>query len=378
MSTTSTNAELSFTVHNEVKTVHISAVTKDQNAVVTISGDSSPNNYTDAANSASAAIEFPEDGKIYIKVWAEDRSKSVKYKPVLKKTGTREPNANGGNLLITEVDDTYYEIHTFLVDDITESGGQKAGSLAFSKRPDYVEVLVVAGGGGGGKTDDTRRAGGGGAGGYIYVPKYPIPKDSIDVNVGAGGRPPTNYTVAGNGGNSVFGNITAYGGGGGASHADYIASSGMYGGSGGGASASNSGGAATVGKIDGEIVAVKLGSAGGSGNGGGSGGGGGGATGMGSSPPDNVTFKGAMGGAGTQSIISGETRWYAGGGAGGADVVSPPSGAESDLQAYGAIGGNNGDSNTGDGGSGGGGVSGRLSGGKGGSGIVIVRWKHKP
>jgi len=126
--------------------------------------------------------------------------------------------------------------------------------------PTSVEVLVVAGGGGGGMD----MGGGGGGGGVVYNSKYTVSKgDSITVTVGAGGwgapaggtnrgdgvgpQPGSHqFTVsATNGGNSVFGNITALGGGFGASsYYGYLPNSGTggSGGSGGGCSAYTHGG----------------------------------------------------------------------------------------------------------------------------------------
>ena len=96
-----------------------------------------------------------------------------------------------------------------------------------------VEVLVVAGGGGGG----SRIGGGGGAGGLIYNSQYPVtPGQTYTVTVGAGGSSATSMpgTQGGNGGNSVFGNLTAIGGGGGGYYNTSSATLGSSGGSAGG------------------------------------------------------------------------------------------------------------------------------------------------
>jgi len=101
---------------------------------------------------------------------------------------------------------------------------------------DSVEVLVVGGGGGGGSD----MGGGGGGGGVVYDPVYPTtPGQSITVTVGSGGAgaPAGQGQARGsNGGNSVFGTITAYGGGGGASRHDGSGAPAGDGASGGGAS----------------------------------------------------------------------------------------------------------------------------------------------
>ena len=78
------------------------------------------------------------------------------------------------------------------------------------------EVLVVAGGGaGGGSVADgsTNFSGaGGGAGGYTNIAVYSA-SGTIGVTVGAGGVKVANSSASKNGSNSMFGTITAYGGG---------------------------------------------------------------------------------------------------------------------------------------------------------------------
>ncbi|MFM1790542.1 MAG: hypothetical protein RLZZ526_869, partial [Actinomycetota bacterium] len=73
-----------------------------------------------------------------------------------------------------------------------------------------IDVLVVAGGGGGGAD----AAGGGGGGGVIYQQSYAV-AGAKTVTVGAGGVGGRNSTstVASSGSNSVFGALTAIGGG---------------------------------------------------------------------------------------------------------------------------------------------------------------------
>jgi len=74
------------------------------------------------------------------------------------------------------------------------------------------EVLVVGGGGPGGSGFD-RTGGAGGGGGLIYYASYPVtPGSSIPITVGAGGTV-TGLTIPSSGGNSVFGSLTAIGGG---------------------------------------------------------------------------------------------------------------------------------------------------------------------
>ena len=102
-----------------------------------------------------------------------------------------------------------------------------------------VWVLVVGGGGGGGEAGYNNpgvwhAAGGGGGGGVIENRQYSVsPGSYITVTVGAGGS--GDGTLSPEGGNSVFGTLTATGGGRGAGWATYPASNDMRaGGSGGG------------------------------------------------------------------------------------------------------------------------------------------------
>jgi hypothetical protein len=80
-----------------------------------------------------------------------------------------------------------------------------------------IKVLVVGGGGGGGSD----MGGGGGGGGVVYKTAYSVPAQSpITVTVGSGGTgAPAGISQARgqNGGNSVFGSLVAFGGGGGGS-----------------------------------------------------------------------------------------------------------------------------------------------------------------
>ena len=98
-----------------------------------------------------------------------------------------------------------------------------------------VEVLVVAGGGGGGSFV----GGGGGAGGVIYATAYAV-SSPVSVTIGNGGSagnyPPPAQPVGTAGNDSVFGLLTAKGGGRGGS-ATPVPQNGTTGGSGGGGGA---------------------------------------------------------------------------------------------------------------------------------------------
>jgi hypothetical protein len=245
-----------------------------------------------------------------------------------------------------------------------------------------VEVLVVAGGGGGGGY----HGGGGGGGGVIYSSSHSItPGSAITATVGAGGDAPTSSSNTGNpGGNSVFGALTAIGGGAGITQGGEAQARNNGGSGGGGCDGSSSvnhpGGSGTSGQGfkggdvfgDGYSLAVYYGTAGGGGAGGAGGTGG--------------ILNGGFGGPGLGFNISGTSTYYAGGG-GGTHLGS------SSITNYGigGIGGGgtggispsphnsafrsstSGSPNTG--GGGGGHLYSGLGGGAGGSGIVIVRYQ---
>jgi hypothetical protein len=265
--------------------------------------------------------------------------------------------------------------------------------------PGSVEYLVVAGGGGGGGW----LGGGGGAGGYITATGFSVSSGTpITVTVGAGGAGGPSNTgpgVRGNqGSNSVFGSLTATGGGYGGSS---MAQAGGDGGSGGGSADSGSG--VTVG-IGGTATSGQGNNGGGGLDGsGGGGGGGGGASAAGANVTAAAFPNGGAGGAGSQSSITGTATYYAGGGGGGAYAsglggnggAGGGGGGGTATGASAGTGGSNGGNNgsiynggsgTGAGGNGGtnsggggGGSDGRAAyysggGGTGGSGIVVIRY----
>ena len=235
-----------------------------------------------------------------------------------------------------------------------------------------VEVLVVAGGGGGGGGDV---GSGGGAGGLIYSSVHSItPGSAITATVGDGGAGSSTYNIDGsNGGNSVFGALTAIGGGGGAS---WSSGTGQDGGSGGGGVGGSAGGLGTAGQ----------GFAGGTGVGSPDypQGGGGGAGGPGQTATNHT--RAGDGGIGLSfpqfsSVGGSPSGWFAGGGGGGVEAGQNGS---SVIPGNGGLGGGGnggrqggtaiiataGSPNTG----GGGGGTDPGTGGAGGSGIVIVRY----
>lgn len=220
-----------------------------------------------------------------------------------------------------------------------------------------VEYLVVAGGGGGGNAGGGWANGGGGAGGLITsvageysgggtagvgsTPNSPatVTVGNYTVTVGSGGN------VGANGGDSSFGSFaTAVGGGRGNSGNVSAANSG---GSGGGGGYMGGGGAGTTnqGWRGGPLVFD-----------GDKGGGGGGAGNVGG----DAGASAGNGGAGLQSSITGNSLWYAGGGGG----TVPGNGTGGS-----GVGGNGNSAGTDGRGGGGGGLA------KGGSGIVVIRYK---
>jgi hypothetical protein len=244
-----------------------------------------------------------------------------------------------------------------------------------TQKTNYVEYLVVAGGGSGSSNSQWNAgAGGGGGGGGLVQGILPIAVgSSITVTIGAGGTgvsSTNSYSNGNTGVSSVFGSITAIGGGGGASNN----LAGVSGGSGGGAGT----GTSTIGQgTFGQGNAGGLGAATSSGGGGGAG-----TVGL-----SGTTTVSANGGAGIASAISGTVTTYAGGGGGGGSSSASAGSAGVGGATAGGLGWNNGGStgglanssnataNTGGGSGGSGsGSTNTVSSGNGGSGIVIISY----
>ena len=226
------------------------------------------------------------------------------------------------------------------------------------------EVIVVAGGGGGGYGT----GGGGGAGGFVYNAAYVLSDaekaSGVTVTIGAGGAAGTGWVNPGTaGGNSVFGTITAAGGGVGAPNGD-------TGGSGG----SGGGGGGNLGAKGTENQTPDQGCDGGAGAGAtkfGAGGGGG----CYAPGTNGSTTAGGSGGSGCNypqfTGVGSPEGWFAGGGGGG---------SLSGTDGYGAWGGGgtsggasiNGIANTGGGGAGA--HDNSSNAGAGGSGIIVIRY----
>jgi hypothetical protein len=207
-----------------------------------------------------------------------------------------------------------------------------------------IDYTIVGGGGGGGGAHDTGGAGGGG-GGMILTGTYSVtPGQTYTIVVGDGGaRSTNNYptiteTDGGDGGNSSFDSIIAQGGEGGKR------SRFQTGGSGAGGVAQ-----------DGSTTSAR------GGNGGGANGGGGGGGGATTSGGNKSGLTAGSGGSGLSSLLSGFTETYSIGGRGG-NGGSFSTGADAVPT-------------TGNGANGAGAApSGARNGGKGGSGIVIIKY----
>ena len=235
------------------------------------------------------------------------------------------------------------------------------------------DMLVVAGGGGGGDFV----GGGGGAGGLLSFTSQSLTATSYTCTVGAGGAAGSGYNsgTGAVGTDSQFGALTLVKGGGGGGN--YVnaggggtgiagTTGGSGGGGGGGQSAGGAGGSPTT----------SQGFAGGTGGANYAGGGGGGAGAVGG---NGTSTTGGAGGAGLASSINGVSTYYSGGGGGSSANLLTLAGAGG--VGGGGTGGANSPATVGTAGqanTGGGGGGGRdYLPGKGGSGVVIIRYARQ-
>jgi len=303
--------------------------------------------------------------------------------------------ATGG----TETTSGNCKIHTF-----TGPGTFTVSKTALAAADNLVSYVVVAGGGGAGTGSNvnTQAAGaGGGAGGYreVVSPSSPysgsplngypsapnrvtVTATSFPITVGAGGTggiqsgPFTTGFVGTAGGVSTFSTITSAGGGRGAAGGPSPNGDGGPGGSGSGAGANN----CTAGTGNTPPTSPAQGTNGGTG-GSDSGGGGGGAT-VAASPAPNEN--GSDGGAGATSSINGTPTARGGGGGGAGETTKGCGGAGGGGAGFtnGSNGPGSGVAGTANTGGGGGGAYSNsncnpTTGGTGGSGIVIIRYKFQ-
>jgi hypothetical protein len=307
--------------------------------------------------------------------------------------GSNFITATGGT--VTESGD--FKIHTFTGDGcFVVSGLGSNGPCAQNSTVDY---MVIAGGGGGSGGPSGDGGGGGGAGGFreskdssLSSPHCASPlaattgltisATTYPITVGAGGTGTAVYNTAGNNGsNSVFSTITSTGGGGGGGNEP-----GNNGGSGGGGGAGG-GGPYPGGSGNTPPVSPPQGNSGSTGapnsSGDQYGGGGGGATQAGQ--PTTPATQGGPGGNGATTSISGSPVAYAGGGGGMTSPTTPttaPGGTGGGGSGSGC--GSAATSGTTNRGAGGGGAGGSIgepaipnSGGNGGKGIVVIRYKFQ-
>jgi len=265
---------------------------------------------------------------------------------------------------------------TITVNAPVQQSFTSSGTFSVPSGTSAVDVLVVGGGGGGGWDF----GGGGGAGGLIYRPGFPVtPGGTVSVTVGDGGnQSPGSGQPGGTGSDSVFGTLTAKGGGGGAAQS----AAGISGGSGGGAgknSPRTNHGDATQPTQPGDSGTYGFGNPGGeastnTGNGGAGGGGGAGAVGADAQPGDNQ-YAGGGGAGKAYTIADGTTSVYYSGGGGGGSQYSTLSGQGGQGGGGSAASGQPtpGVANRG-GGGGGGPQQCQTAGGSGGKGIVIVSY----
>lgn len=295
---------------------------------------------------------------------------------------------------------TDYTIHTFT-----------SSSTLYMQVGGFVEYLIVGGGGAGGGGNDgssplqagTRSdySGGGGGGGSVIQGSIFIPSGTWDVVVGAGGGTGSSvydnlavvpYRMSTNGGDSSIFGIVAKGGGAGSSGA---LSNQNFGGSPISPAAAligSSGGGGGYGWATGAAGIGGQGFSGGNANGVGLAGGGGGAGGPGTSGGSIAPERAGDGGPGVLSSINGTPTYYGGGGGGGCvnsfGIHGTSSLAGGTFGGLGGIGGGATATNqhlpTGGAtnaagadqrGGGGAGASLGRPGGKGGSGIVIIRYE---
>ena len=243
-----------------------------------------------------------------------------------------------------------------------------------------VNVLIVAGGGGGGSSNSLKTGGAGGGGGVVVATNYTVtPSSTISVGTGAGGFG-GNCANGLRGGNSSFGSLTAIGGGWGSG----CSATEGTGGSGGGGhfrAGARTTQTTSPGTSSNGVNITAYGNTGGSGSSGdwgyGGGGGGGGATQVGGDGTGSGgTGRGGNGGEGIANSFRTDSPIVYGSGGGGGGNATGGTGGTNAGNGCGTdtsgVGGINGVNETG--GGGGGGMKCQVNAGRGGSGIVVVRY----
>lgn len=282
----------------------------------------------------------------------------VRYKPA-QLPSVASPIGEGGIVEKKTIGGKRYVVHTF----------NASGTLTLPKRT-MCTVLMVGGGGAGGTSGRDGSGGGGGAGGLWCVSNLVVEAGTHAVTVGRGGTTTgesgtetrfLGYVMPGGGAGGVHGRPGADGGCGGGAGIDCKST----------ARSSSGIGRAPYGS-NGGALNVASSTTGGGGGAGGPGGNGG---------TESRSDRPGDGGLGVACDITGEPRWYAGGGGGGRVTY-----AEAGLGGSG-VGGNgagltvatDGAANTGSGGGGGRSASEVMQvAGKGADGVVIVRYELQP
>ena len=302
-----------------------------------------------------------------------------------KSNRTQEsPFATGGDIILKISSREYVHIFTNVNEESTFQ--LKERSIA--------RILCVGGGGPGGRSQREVPGGGGGAGGFVEKNDVMLTAGMYAIEVGKGGVPSASTVVNNSGGESAVKRggtdiVRAHGGGGGGSPSSYGALGdykddsryGRNGASGGGGCAWNYGGLGGVALYEG-VEGHSGGRAKGEneGHNNENAGGGGGAGEEGYKGYHNEHPR--KGGDGKPCDITGEERWYAGGGAGGFkyhpslknDSVGGLGGGGSVKSSASAIAASDAVPGTGGGGYGGTHLNGsNISVGNGADGIVIVR-----
>lgn len=370
---------------------HIAISRSGTNTRLFINGTQSGSTYTDTNNYTQNPINFGADFAVANGLSGnldEIRiSRSARYTANFTAPSSAFVNdANTVLLLHCEGTNTQQRF----IDDSAVTATFQVTSLGSSNGK--VQYLAVGGGGGGGSHDGLFRTPGGGGAGGLLTGVSTVTSTSYTVSIGAAGAGPAGRTqpngalytvfpttppISGTS-SAVFGN-TANGGGGAGM---YQGTTGLNGGSGGGAGA---GDGITI-KVGGTGTAGQGFAGGNSGNGVDNGdlaggGGGGGASGAGSNGV-MATNKGGAGGAGVNNTYrNGTVIGYAGGGGGAGYSATQNNTSQGGAATHGGGAGNaygrgsNGVNGTGGGGGGGNGLGYvNLSGGDGGTGIVVVRY----
>ena len=307
-------------------------------------------------------------------------------------------SATGGDSVATDGD---YKVHTFQQDGTPTSTGHtfEVTGVSDVSSLNTLEVLVVGGGGSGGMLG----GGGGGAGGIAHTYNYPVHTDlgsvpiSIPLQVAVGGAAVTSNGPGNNGGDSYFGpnpfaRMRGVGGGCGMGNNDAVGNGGC--GGGGQYPITNDPQEKSCGRswqmdwssqggntngVNPKIVCYNYGYPGGHGPGPNSeSSGGGGAGGSGQNAPNSpYNAGGGNGGNGQAFSITGSPVTYGGGGGGAVPGDDAGGGTGGGGEGGGPAPGNDGTNHLG--GGGGGCYSGppTQTSGKGGTGVVIVRYKYK-